>query len=83
MTNFFDVATPEEVEAHYGYTPEGEELAFARASFDQDKDHNLVSLYLLFLGRGDKGTAAAYYRQIESPERQLEAALLAGECVEA
>lgn len=83
MTNFFDIATPEEVQDTLGYIPEGEELTLERESFELDADHNCVSLYLLFLERGEAEKAVSYYEQIQSPERQLEAAMLAGECVEA
>lgn len=83
MTNFFDIATPEEVQETLGYMPEGAELALERKSFELDADHNCVSLYLLYLERGEAAQAASYYKQIQSPERQLEAAMLAGECMEA
>lgn len=83
MTNFFDIATPEEVQDSLGYIPQGAELALEREQYERDADHNCVSLYLLFLERGEEEKAASYYAQIQSPERQLEAAMLAGECVEA
>lgn len=83
MNNYIDIATPKELEAHYGYLPEATELESEREHFTRDKDHNLVCLYLLFLERGANAKAKAYFSQIENPERQLEAAMLAGECVEA
>lgn len=78
-----DVATPQELADHYGYTPAASELAAERAYFAAEKDHNLVCLYSLALDRGDTAAAGAYLRQIESPERRLEAEMLGGELVEA
>lgn len=87
MTNFFDIATSQEIAEQFapdGSTPmQPNEMAFARELLNKDKDHNLACLGFLFLSRGDKNTAHSYFGQIQSRERQAEVALLCGELVEA
>lgn len=86
MTNFFDVATPEEVAVQFASDGETllsvEETTFARDLLNEDKDHNLVCLGLLFLSRGDKDKAHSCFDQIRDHDRQAEVSLLLGELVE-
>lgn len=82
MTNFFDIASPQEVAAQFSSGMNATETDFARKLLTKDKDHNLACLVFLFLSRGDKSKAQNYFDQIESIDRQSEVALLIGELVE-
>lgn len=80
MDNFFDIATPAELEGHYGEKPSAEEISADRAYYESDSDLNFLHLFLLFLDRGEKRTAEKYFEKIKDPERRLEATMSAYEC---
>lgn len=65
MINYFDVATPEEVEEFYGYVPTAEEIAEARDALTRDLDANAAHLAYLFADRGDYAQASLYLDQIQ------------------
>ena len=65
MTNFFDVATPEEVEEFYGYVPTAEEIAAERDALIRDSDANASHLAYLFADRGDYAQTVVYLDQIQ------------------
>lgn len=81
MENFFDVATPEELESFYGYVPAKEEVAEDRNAYANDRDCNLQHLYWLYMDRGDEKTAKHYFNMIEDWQRKLDAAALVGDAV--
>lgn len=81
MDNYFDIASPAELEEHYGYTPSAKEIAEDRQYCEQDADYNFQHLFWLFLDRGDTETANSYLKQIKDPQRHLDATMLAHECM--
>ncbi len=81
MTNFFDVATPAEIEDHYGYPPDAKELARDRRVCDQDADGNFSMLAVLYHFRGDKAATQRYLDKIRNPERRLETSMSLYECI--
>lgn len=76
MDNYFDIATPEELKAHYGYTPKEEELSADRLRASKNKDYNLEYLACLFAERGDFSTAEKYIDQISDEMRKSDVARL-------
>lgn len=64
MTNFFDIATPEEVAERYEYTPSAQEIAAERSALAQNPDANFSELACLFVDRGNYAQALAYLNQI-------------------
>ncbi len=79
MKNYFDIATPAEIEEAYGYMPDAEELAEERARCEKDPDENCENLAALFFARGDTATADKYLEKIQDPERQLTMSMLLSE----
>lgn len=65
MTNFFDIATPEEVNERYEYTPSAQEIAAERSELTQNPDANFSELAFLLADRGDYRQAVAYLNQIQ------------------
>jgi len=80
MNNYYDVATPAELEEHFGYVPSPEEVSEGRESCARDSDLNNQLLFWLFLDRGDKKTADSFLNKINDPSRRLDASMLAYEC---
>lgn len=80
MENFFDVATPAEIEAHFGYLPDSEELAEDRLVCERDADGNFAKLAVLYYFRGDETLAQRYLDSIQNVERRLETSMLLYEC---
>lgn len=82
MDNFFDIATPAELEEYYGYAPEASETAADKAAFASDPDRNLQHLFWLFLGRKNQDRADFYLNQIQDEQRKLDACMLGYDCVD-
>ena len=83
MTNFFDVATPQEVIQQFSLDDEplsSEELAAERRALERDGDLNLSCLAFLYADRGDEQAARQCLEQIEDDERRLETSMLLFEC---
>lgn len=81
MENYYDIATPAELEEHYdGSVPDAKELARQRALCDSDPDYNLSELACLFYGRGDEAAANRCLEHIKNPERRLETSMALYEC---
>ena len=80
MELYLDIATPEELERHFGYPPSSEEISLERELCLKDPDGNYQDLYLLYLARGDKKNAQGYLDKIKDPRRRLSATMLAHEC---
>lgn len=78
--NFIDALTPAEMLEHFGETPSAEEIRGARELCAREPDYNFQHLFLLYLDRGETGTAQAYLDRIKDPQRKLDAAMLAWEC---
>lgn len=81
MTNFFDIATPEEVTARFSLdatplTPE--ELAEERAYLTQDTDANYEQLAGLYVDRGNYATAHASLDNIGDEARKADTARMLG-----
>lgn len=78
MENFFDIATPEEVAAHFSLdassTDGADVLEFIKASLRSSPDYNRRMLASLYHGRGDEKRAQFWLDQIENPHYQVEAA---------
>jgi len=79
MKTFFDIATPAEIEKHFGYSPSPEEIREHREYYVQDADTNNQLLFWLFLDRGDTKTAEAHLNKIQNPSCRLDATMLAYE----
>lgn len=79
MTNFFDLASPQEAARHFSFDGKEplapDDVAFERAALDKDKDRNLAYLAYLFAGRGDDKTAQSYLARISNDARRLEASM--------
>ena len=83
MELYVDIATPEELERHFGYPPSPEEISLEREFCLKDPDGNYQDLYLLYLVRGDKKTAQIYLNKIKDPRRRRSALMIAHECSDA
>lgn len=81
MENFFDIATPAEIEAHFGYMPDAGELAADRAACERDADGNFSMLAVLYYFRGDEAATQRYLDKIRNPDRRLETSMSLYECV--
>lgn len=80
MENFFDIATPAEMEAHFGYMPDAGELAADRVACERDADGNFAKLASLYYDRGDEAAAQQCLEQIHDPDRKLQTSMLLYEC---
>ncbi|MEG2140956.1 MAG: hypothetical protein RRY20_09245 [Bilophila sp.] len=83
MTNFFDIATPEEVIEQFSLDDEPlspEALAAERRALEKDSDLNLSCLAFLSANRGDEQAVHQYLEQIKNDERRLETSMLLFEC---
>lgn len=76
MENFFDVATPEEIQELWGdeeddetYTPE--EIAQLKKMNNDDPDKNCEDLIYLYLLRKDELKALYCLNQIQDPDRKF------------
>lgn len=81
MTNFFDIATPEEVTARFSLdaTPLTlEELAEERAYLEQDSDANCEQLAGLYVDRGDYAKAQTTLESISDEVRKADTARMLG-----
>ncbi len=81
MENYFDIATPAEIEDHYGYMPDAEELARDRLVCERDADGNFSMLAVLYYFRGDEAATQRYLDKIQNPERRLETSMSLYECI--
>ena len=66
MELYIDIATPEELERHFGYPPSSEEISLERELCLKDPDGNYQDLYLLYLARGDKKTPRAIWIKLKT-----------------
>ncbi|WP_446424081.1 hypothetical protein [Mailhella sp.] len=66
MNNYYDVATPAELEEHFGYVPSPEEVSEGRDTCSRDADHNCELLAYLFADRGDFARAQKFLEQIKN-----------------
>lgn len=82
MENYFDIATPEELEEDYGYKPTPEQIHRDKLIYEENPDSNFQSLFWLFLQRGDSNRADIYYNKIQDPQMKLDAYLMAYECMD-
>lgn len=81
MENYFDIATPAEIEDHYGYMPDAEELARDHLVCEQDADGNFSMLAVLYYFRGDEAATQRYLDKIQNPDRRLETSMSLYECI--
>ncbi len=68
MVNFFDVATPGEIERQFEERLTPEELAYERAILEKNPDKNCAYLFWLYLNRGKEEKANEYLNLISDPE---------------
>lgn len=81
MENYFDIATSAEIEDHYGYMPDAEELARDHLVCEQDADGNFSMLAVLYYFRGDEAATQRYLDKIQNPDRRLETSMSLYECI--
>lgn len=81
MENFFDIATPEEIERHCGYVPDAKDLAERRILCEEDPDGNFSKLAILYHFRGDEAKTHEYLDKIQDRDWRLETSMLMYECI--
>lgn len=79
MENYFDIATPEEIEERYDEKLTSEEIKELRLNLERQPDINYQYLFLLFIDRGENDKANYYLEQIKDPMIKLNATMLAYE----
>ncbi len=65
MVNFFDVATPEEIEVLFGEKPTQTEIDETREEYEKSPNSNNAHLYYLYLDRGESEEAEKYLNLID------------------
>lgn len=82
MSNFFDIATPEEVQHHFSITTP-EMLTRLRESFAHDTDRNYGYLASLYLLRGDATQSQHCLEQIKDAQQKMDFSISLHELVDA
>ncbi len=82
MELYVDIATPEELEGHFGYSPSPDDISRERKYCLEDPDRNYQELYWLYFARGDKKTAQSYLDKIKDPLCRLDTTMLVSECID-